>query len=404
MANDDGMLSGLLRASHTATLDDLPRLVTEHAQREELYDPVIYLADLQQEVLRPLLEDTHIGERSRAEQIKIDGTVPGLAFRDVEPVAGTSGSSGRPSSGQHQETDQPRLWVPILDGAERIGVLGVTVSHHTETSEARALALASLVALLVMSLRLNSDTYAYVVRVREMSLAAELQWTLMPPLTFANETVVVSGALEPAYEVGGDAFDYSVAGKTAHLYIFDAMGHDTSAGLVASIVMGSCRNNRRRGVGLVETSQAIDAAIGQQFQDRFATGILAKLNIESGILNWVNRGHPPPLVIRQGRWITSLECPPTLPMGMGLEDEPVLCQHQLEPGDRLLFYTDGVVEAHGPGAEPFGLERFTDFIVRREADGLSAPETLRRLIHALLEYQNGELQDDATVLLTEWRP
>jgi serine phosphatase RsbU (regulator of sigma subunit) len=89
-------------------------------------------------------------------------------------------------------------------------------------------------------------------------------------------------------------------------------------------------------------------------------------------------------------------------MGLELGGTPELCHDQLEPGDRLLLYTDGIVEANSPDGEPFGLDRFTDFIVRREADGLTAPETLRRLVHTVLAHQNGDLQDDATVVLAEW--
>ena len=89
-------------------------------------------------------------------------------------------------------------------------------------------------------------------------------------------------------------------------------------------------------------------------------------------------------------------------MGIGLPIGTGLVSHRLEPGDRLLFYTDGVVEAPSPDGEAFGLERFIDFVVRREADGVSAPETLRRLIQNLLEYHRGLLQDDATVLTVEW--
>jgi hypothetical protein len=368
-------------------------MVAEHARGAGLYDALIYLVDLQQNVLWPLLGDPATLDRGRTEPTRIDGTLPGKAFSDGDLVVAAGDGEGQ---------EEQRLWMPIVDQCERLGVLSVTVPRHDAASEARLRELATLVALLVVSRRRNSDPYTDLVRVREMSLAAELQWMLMPPMTFANDKVVISGALEPAYEVGGDAFDYTLVGRTAHLAIFDAMGHDTAAGLVASIAMGSYRNNRRRGAGLVETSQAIDADLGRQFDDRFATGVLARLDTETGMLSWVNRGHPVPLTIRQGRWVGSLDCLPTPPMGLGFEEKPLLCTAQLEPGDRLLFYTDGIVEARGSDGEPFGLERFADFVVRREADGLSAPETLRRLVRTLLEYQNAQLQDDATVLMIEW--
>lgn len=90
-------------------------------------------------------------------------------------------------------------------------------------------------------------------------------------------------------------------------------------------------------------------------------------------------------------------------MGLHLGPAAGLARRQLEPGDRLLLYTDGIVEALTPDGERFGLDRFADFVIRREADGVSAPETLRRLIHSILSYQRGQLQDDATVMLVEWR-
>ncbi len=204
--------------------------------------------------------------------------------------------------------------------------------------------------------------------------------------------------------MGGDAFDYGLDYDTLHLAVFDAMGHDTSAGLTATIALGSYRNNRRRDIGLLAVSDAIDEAISEQFAgSRFATGILADLDLPTGWLTWVNRGHPPPLVLRHGRVAAVLDSSPDLPMGFALSPARRLPRYQLEPGDRLLFYTDGITEAETPEGERFGLERFTNFIIKREADGISAPETVRRLIHAILRHQRGRLQDDATVLLVEWR-
>ncbi len=393
---DDGerMLGGLLLASQSCSLDELAGLVSEHGGLAGLDDPVIYLADRQQEVLRPLRGDGAKGGPVVGE-LGIDSTLAGRAFRNLE----TAEAGGPAGPADH------RLWVPLLNGMERLGVLGVRVQALDEAVLARARRLAALVALLVVSKRSQSDTYARLTRTKEMTLAAEMQWTLLPPLTFANEDVVISAALEPAYEVAGDALDYALAGPVVHLAIFDAMGHDLSAGLTASIAVASSRNSRRQGAGLVETSEAIDAAVAAQFdRERFATGILAELDTRTGALRSVDRAHPAPLLIRQGRWITSLEGQPAPPMGLGLGEAPVLCHDQLEPGDRLLLYTDGVTEARSPrGVEWFGLDRFADFVIRGEADGLSAPETLRRLIQAILAYHDGRLSDDAGVLLVEWR-
>jgi serine phosphatase RsbU (regulator of sigma subunit) len=129
--------------------------------------------------------------------------------------------------------------------------------------------------------------------------------------------------------------------------------------------------------------------VGGQFgQARFAAGILAELDTDTGVLSWVNRAHPPPLLVRQGRWLRSLDCEPTPPMGLGLGIAPALCHDQLEPGGRLLLYTDGVTEARSRPVVRAGTVR--RFIIRSEADGLTAPETLRRLIQAILNYRQPE--------------
>ncbi|WP_043636567.1 PP2C family protein-serine/threonine phosphatase [Nonomuraea candida] len=424
-------LSGLLQALHLTAMEGVPPAVARCSRTAGFSHVLIYVTDLQQQLLVPL-PGQHAADGGPLETLRIEGTVPGRAFRMVEIVRTRPGPA---------EGGGTRLWLPLLDGTERIGVLGLTVAPPGEPApdpgddpasgpgagpdpacggerefgggaeaacggelmELRAKDLASLVALLVISKRPHSDSYARVIRARPLTLSAEVLWNLLPPGTFANDDVVVSAALEPAYEMGGDAFDYAISDRVLHLSIFDAMGHDTSAGLTASIAMGAFRNHRRRGETLAEAGQAIDAAIGSQFTGRFATGILADLDLRTGLLTWVNRGHHPPLVLREGRLVRTLESVPDPPMGFGLEAGTGVLRHQLQPGDRLLFYTDGIVEAQSPDGELFGLERFIEFVLRREADGVSAPETLRRLIQAILAHQRGRLQDDATVMTVEWQ-
>jgi serine phosphatase RsbU (regulator of sigma subunit) len=390
------VLGELLEAGHLCDFDSLPMLVARHAAAVDLHDLRIYLADRQQIVLRvlPLIPDEVLGE----EPLLIDGTLAGRAFRDVELV-GPHRTAAEAAAGEPY-----RFWVPILDGTDRLGVLEVRSPRLGEDVTRRLRALAALVGLLIVSKRSHSDSYARVTRTRRMSLAAEVQWQLLPPLAFANDRVAVGAAIEPAYEVGGDAFSYALSGRSFYLSIFDAMGHDTAAGLTASIAIGSWRSHRRLGLGLAAISNEIGRDVVEQFDgERYVTGILSHLDLDTGELTWVNRGHPPPLIIRGGRWIDTLETEPSLPMGLILPERPREYRRRLEPGDRLLLYTDGIPEAREPSGALFGMERFASFVIRHEADGLSAPETLRRLMQDIMRYQNGKLQDDAAVLLAEWR-
>ncbi|AKL64745.1 MULTISPECIES: PP2C family protein-serine/threonine phosphatase [Streptomyces] len=394
------VLGGLLAASHLMSWRDLPGAVRTYAARAGLEDALIYLADLQERVLVLLPgaapggtgADAGPGAGADAE-LRIDATVAGRAFQlgRVLPQGPGGVESG------HQ------WWLPLLSGTERLGVLRVTTARDDAATAARMRLLATAVALLVVSKRDSSDAHARLVRTREMNVAAEMQWNLTPPQTYADGQVVICGVMEPAYEIGGDAFDYALADDVLHLSVFDAMGHDTSAGMTANLAVATSRNNRRHGMDLARTSEAIEEVLLGEFRrERYVTAVLADLNTRTGRLTWVNRGHHPPVVIRGGRWSALLHCPPGHPMGTDLGLATTVCHEQLEPGDRLVLYTDGITEARNPDGLQFGLDGFMDFLIRHHSDGLPVPETLRRLTHAILDHHRERLADDATVVLAEW--
>ncbi|SEG69859.1 Stage II sporulation protein E (SpoIIE) [Thermomonospora echinospora] len=397
------MLGELLRAGHLTGIEQLPGLVTKQAAVADLEQVHIYVADLRQQVLRELTgQGLDAGEGGQ--ELPIENTLAGRAFRDVRTIAAPGAGAGR-----------QRYWVPILEGAERLGVLRADAADGDADADADADGdggddvrqalehLASMIGLQLISKNLSSDSYARLRRTEEMNVAAEMQWALVPPRSFANGQVTISAVLEPAYRVGGDAFDYAMAGDTLHLAVFDAMGHNIAAGLTANLSIATCRNQRRQGVDLASISDRIERVLIEQFgPGRYITGVLADLDLVTGRLSWVNRGHQPPVLIRGGRWVTTLNCLPAHPMGTDLDLPVTVCREDLQPGDRILLYTDGVTEARDAYGREFGLSRFTEFIIRHQADGLSVPETLRRLMGAVLAYHGGQLQDDATVVFCEW--
>ncbi|MWA00639.1 SpoIIE family protein phosphatase [Actinomadura sp. LD22] len=390
------LLRDLVAASHAISLEQMPGLVAEHAARAGLFDVRIYVVDLQQRVLRLLTgQGGDAGRRSgdEPEELRVEGTLAGRAYQNMAVVTG------------HPEQDGAHhLWVPVLGGSARIGVLRATVAPGDEEAAADAECLAGLVALLIVSKGATSDSLARLVRTRDMAVSSEKQWRLLPPMTFANDAMVIGAALEPAYKLGGDSFDYGLAGDIVHLGVFDAMGHDTSSGVTANLAVAAHRNSRLRGAGLVDCGRAIEEVLIEEDESgRFVTAVLAELDARTGVVSWISHGHPAPVVIRGGRWVTALDCDPGHPLGTDLGIEPAVCREQLEPGDRLLLYTDGIVEARAPNKQEFGLVRFVDFIIRANAAGLPVPETLRRLIHSILRHHEGRLDDDATVLLLEWR-
>lgn len=137
---------------------------------------------------------------------------------------------------------------------------------------------------------------------------------------------------------------------------------------------------------------------------RFVTAVLALLDTETGLLPYLIAGHPAPLVVRGGRVVKELAYPRRRPLGLPTAETSnvVTGQEQLEPGDRLLLYSDGITEARDAAGQFFGERRLVDFTERALLSRLSAPETLRRLSAAVLAHQCGRLQDDATLLMVDW--
>jgi serine phosphatase RsbU (regulator of sigma subunit) len=107
--------------------------------------------------------------------------------------------------------------------------------------------------------------------------------------------------------------------------------------------------------------------------------------------------------MRVNRTVKALQYGRRVPLGVSGRDAEAVDEY-LEPGDRLLLYTDGITEARDARGRFFGTDGLIGFAERSGADGLPAPETLRRLAHAVLEHQRGLLQDDATLLMVDWRP
>jgi Stage II sporulation protein E (SpoIIE) len=377
------LLGRLLDASHDLAPDELVAEVARAGRAVDADDVAIYLADYDQRVLVPLADGT---DRT---PLEIDATLAGRAFAAIAVQEADTGA-GR------------RLWLPLLDGAERLGVLGLTFPSVDDALRARCSWLATLVAELLMTKSQYTDSYFVARRRQSMGLAAEMQWQLLPPLTFVTPRVVIAGLLEPAYEVAGDAFDYALNGDTAHLAVIDPVGHDLTASVLAAVTVGSYRHSRRTGLDLAATHAAMDQAIATQFGgERFVTGQLAQLHCVTGRLQWINAGHPLPLLVRRAKVVDTLACQPVPPLGLGV-GPPEIATAALEPADRVLFYTDGVTEGRNLAGEPFGEARLADLLVRETLAGQPAAETMRRLAHAILAHQGTSPRDDATMVFLEW--
>jgi serine phosphatase RsbU (regulator of sigma subunit) len=402
------MAAELLAQSHVMAPGAVTGYIAEAARPLGVSGACIYLSDLQQVNLRAMPGSA--GEFP--DVLAIDSTTAGRTYQTVT-------LNHAPAGG---ERDAHHVWVPLIDGTERLGVLELIVADAGEEMLEHYRMLASLTGLIIVSKSKYSDTYAQTRRSREMALQAEMVWAFMAPRTFATDRALVTAVIEPAYEVGGDAFDYSLIGDRLHVAIFDAVGHDLNAGLLTSVAIASCRSTRRAGGTLPDIAARAGQAIADQFGDsgsgetRFVTALLCELDIATGAFSWIPSGHPPPLLIRGNKLTEELARRPELPLGIpepapapGRRARPGRAGprvhvEQLEPGDRVLLYTDGVTEARAPDGTAFGEQRLAEFIIRHSEAGTPAPETLRRLNRAIIDFQDGRLSDDATTVMLEWMP
>ena len=353
----------------------------------------IYLVDAEQRALRALPRP---GVQTPA-PLPVDASVPGRAFALVRSIP-AGGAQGEPA----------RWWVPMVDGTDRMGVLDFVlpagVDPLTEPLRERCELLAGLIGHLISTCAPRGDHLEQMRRSQPMSIASELLWQLLQPRTVSCDDMTVSAILEPCYAVGGDGYDYAVDGPLARIAILDGVGKGLRAGLGTAVAVAAIRAARRGGQSLYAQARTADAALLEQFPDaRFVTAFLGELDMRIGTWRYLNAGHPAPLLLRGGRSISEITGGGRMPLGL---DDPAtkLGERTLQPGDRVLLYTDGITEARDARGQEFGLHRLVELTEHHAAAGLPAPETLRRLSHAVLEHQHGPPNDDATLLLVEWSP
>src|SRR3954469_6786384 len=241
-----------------------------------------------------------------------------------------------------------------------------------------------------------SHLYEWGQRSLRLSLEAEIQHRLLPSSdTLEAGQFTLAGWLEPAGDVGGDTFDFSLERDTLHLSMTDAIGHTLNAALLATVLVGALRNARRRGVELAEQARMAHAALTTYTDTAggFVTGQLVRVDLQSGTASIVNAGHPPPVRIRNGTAeAVVLSADP--PFGSMATEDHAVQSLELAAGDRLMFMTDGMLERNAADLEVPAFVAACRHLHPREA--------VQELTRAVVETCGGDLHDDATVLCFDW--
>jgi serine phosphatase RsbU (regulator of sigma subunit) len=357
-------------------------------------DVVLFLIDYDHSRLKAHPDVLPHGEDRSV--VSLEGSMAGRVFM-----------SGKPLSTQRD--DGWHVWVPVAERAQKLGVLSMTLPIWDEQVEGLCVELGIAAAHLVSTANGYTDCLQLLRRRKNMSLAAEMQWGILPPLTFSMDGTTVAGLMEPAYEVGGDCFDYSLNGNVLNIAMFDSMGHGLRSSVLGSLAVSAYRNTRRehQPADLARLLTEVDAVIADYANgDAFVTALFAQLDITTGLLSWTTAGHPEPLYVRHGTTLSPARMRPAAPLGLNAlvpgPYEVDVVETSLEPGDAVLFYTDGVVEARNPDGEEFGTNRLADLLGRESTSGWDPAEVLRRLVHLVLEHHGARLRDDASALYLRW--
>jgi hypothetical protein len=355
-------------------------------------DIAIYLADYGQRHLVPLPVN---GDGHRA-PLSVDSSLPGRAFQQLKTVASGAG-------------EEPCLWVPLVNGAERLGVVEVGLGDAADVVDLNDLGLheqcawlAGLIGRIASTANSLGDALSTVRLPSPTSVDAELVRHLLPPLAAATDAFTVAGALELCPTVRGDIFDYAISETTARLAMFGAGGSSKNVGIRSAVAVSAYRAARRDGRELLEQSRLVDESLIQQFG--LATrlgGLLVVVELTTGRLHYLTAKHPRPVLLKADGTVQHLTGGRRPAFG---HPDPLVTpgQEQLAPGDWILLHSDGATEACDAFQRRFGQERLLHQVRAAIDQGLHPAEASRRALQDVVDHAGGELTDDATLMLARW--
>ena len=334
-------------------------------------------------------EAAHVGGRSRLQGRGQDGAVslPGTVY---ETVLRTQRVHVERGGGESLVT------APVTDRGDAIGVLEVVVPGSASEDVVDDIAAAAhALAYVVIANRRHTDLFEWGHRTTPFSLAAEIQRRLLPgSYTCEAGQFTVAGWMEPASSVGGDTFDWSLDRDSLQVSITDAVGHDVAAALLATLLVGGLRNARRAGLDLgAQVRSASDALAANCAPGQFVTGQVMRVDLTSRTATVVNAGHPLPLRLRAGQ-VEEVELAVDVPFGVQDHSAYRVQQFPLEPGDRIVFVTDGMQERNAASVDVAA--------ALAASGGLHPREVVHSLGAAVMRATGDDLRDDATVVCLDW--
>lgn len=373
-----------------SVLEVLADVLAEHLRATEVE---LLLVDYGLRLLRAVPRSGSAGPTA---EMDVDGTVAGRVFTSGRLATGAVGPDG------------VTVHLPVTVRGDRRGVLRLRLPSPPDASERAELSdLGVLVGHALAAAERDTDVFDRAAGGRRLSLAAEMQWQMLPGRYCRGAEFTVAGQLEPAYAVGGDSFDWSCAANQLQVVVCDGTTEGTRAAMLTHLGVTALRNARRIGCDLPEQARLADQAVYAHHRgERFLPTLLLRFDFDAGRAWAIDAGSP--LLFRQrgsaadGSGLERIELEQQLPLGMFDGTDYVAQEFPVERGDRLLVVTDGLHDAEpAPGIGRFGEVGLP--AVSAASRGLPVDEAARRILRQLTDHQaEAGLGEDALVLCIDW--
>ncbi|MGW0865789.1 MULTISPECIES: PP2C family protein-serine/threonine phosphatase [Streptomyces] len=376
------------RALRTAAphqlLDAVRRVLTDQYAADSVE---LFLADYGLTVLQPVSVPPHT-----LEPVSVHNSPAGRAFGAQEPRV------------EDLPGERVRAHLPVTVRGDRLGVLTVVLpgGEHADGCLGELAEIAQVLGHEVVVAERDTDVYLQARRRDRLTLAAEMQWQLLPGRSCARPEYDLGAQLEPAYAIFGDNFDWSATADRLSLYVTNGMGEGIEASLLTNLAINALRNARRAGLPLADQAALADQAVYAHYSGRcYLSVLMLDFDLATGRVLAVDAGSPQLLRLRQGV-VERVDFDAQLPLGMFEETDYAVQEFRAEPGDRLVFVSDGVYDVASPGGEAYGDTALARAIQSTRL--LPAADVPRAVLRELNGHRGGPVAaDDALVVCLDWR-
>ncbi|MFE5053460.1 PP2C family protein-serine/threonine phosphatase [Streptomyces sp. NPDC056637] len=345
------------------------------------------MADYGLTVLQPVTALPHTNE-----PLSLHASPEGRAFGSQEPYGQYAAQDGAVD-----------LHLPVTVRGDRLGILTVRLPKHRCTPQAvdDLTDAAELLGHEIVVAERDTDLYLQARRASRLTLAAEMQWQLLPGRSCTRREYAVGAQLEPAYAIHGDNFDWATTAETLTLCITNGMGEGIQASLLTNLAVNALRNARRAGIGIADQAALADQALYAQHRGtQYVSTLLLSFELATGKVQVVDAGSPQ-LWRQRDKVVERVPFEAQFPLGM-FDDTPYAAQEfEVLPGDRMIFVSDGVYAAAGQADEKYGERALARAI--QAASLLPAAAVPRAVLGELADYRGDAAAcDDELVICLDW--